>query len=454
MGDSSLSVISSAPSAAPGYPPIPPAVAGINVNFCKNPVCVNFGVPADLIKFRRKAGTLATAPGTAYSLTRAGRNRLALRCMLCGEAFSLKSNLAVAEELTRFARYLVPIESCCPGEDCSNHRVAAPNPKAYQRFGLTTAGTPRYRCKACQRTFAVGGRALKRQRITHLNKTILLMLVNKMPIRRIAKVTELNAVTLYGKIDFLHRQCLVFAAAQERALLELDLRRLYISVDRQDYTVNWSRDTDRRNVVLHAVGSADNTSGYVFAMNLNFDPEQHPETVEEDAVTSGDVGLPYPYRTYARLWLSGDYADAQATVAAEKARTAAKAAKGPLSKELGAVITDAYDAAAIREDSEASELQDEGHQKLPESKGMQVHEEYSLYGHFQFLKNLLCRVEKLRFFMDQDSGMRASCFAAFAPDIASRRVDAFFVRLTKDITVDSKRAALTRAKGTVGSRFN
>jgi len=125
---------------------------------------------------------------------------------------------------------------------------------------------------------------------------------------------------------------------------------------------------------------------------------------------------------------------------------ATKAAKGPLGGKLSDSIADAYDAAAIREDSEvADEQHDEGNRKLP-AKGMQVHEEYSMYGHFQFLKNLLRRVEKLRFFPDQDSGMRAACFAAFAQDIKARRVDAFFVRLTKEMTVDKKRAALASAK--------
>jgi len=207
----------------------------------------------------------------------------------------MKSNLAVAEELTRFAKYLLPADSAsCPNDACANHAVPAPSPEAYYRFGQTNAGTPRYRCKLCKRTFSTGGRALKKQRITHLNKTILLSLTNKMPIRRIAKVTGLNAVALYGKIDFLHRQCLAFAADKERALLELALPRLYLSTDRQDYMVNWSRDTDRRNVVLHAIGTADNTSGYVFGMHLNFDPEHDPEVIDTEAKASRAASLSTP----------------------------------------------------------------------------------------------------------------------------------------------------------------
>ena len=71
---------------------------------------------------------------------------------------------------------------------------------------------------------------------------------------------------------------------------------------------------------------------------------------------------------------------------------------------------------------------------------MQIHAEYTLYGHFFYLKHLLGGVEKLRFFLDQDSGMRAACLAAFQPEMASRRADAFYVRIAKEMTIAEKRA--------------
>ena len=50
--------------------------------------------------------------------------------------------------------------------------------------------------------------------------------------------------------------------------------------------------------------------------------------------------------------------------------------------------------------------------QLP-TRGVQIHAEYTLYGHFFFLRELFGGVEKLRFFSDLDSGMRAACLAAF-----------------------------------------
>jgi len=77
---------------------------------------------------------------------------------------------------------------------------------------------------------------------------------------------------------------------------------------------------------------------------------------------------------------------------------------------------------------------------------MQIHAEYTLYGHFFYLKCLFGGVEKLRFFLDQDSGMRAACLAAFQPEIAARRADAFYVRIAKEMTIAEKRAAIASSR--------
>ncbi|MFO1207547.1 MAG: hypothetical protein U1E63_17790, partial [Burkholderiales bacterium] len=96
---------------------------------------------------------------------------------------------------------------------------------------------------------------------------------NKSPFRRICEVADIDPKTLYGKIEFLHRQCLAFAAGRERRLLQgMPIRRLHMATDRQDYLINWTRRDDRRNVALQAVGTADNDTGYVFGLHLNYDP--------------------------------------------------------------------------------------------------------------------------------------------------------------------------------------
>jgi hypothetical protein len=50
--------------------------------------------------------------------------------------------------------------------------------------------------------------------------------------------------------------------------------------------------------------------------------------------------------------------------------------------------------------------------------------------------------EKVRLFLDQDSGMRAATLGAFAERVADRTADAFYVRINKDMTVDERKHAL------------
>ncbi|MGB5717419.1 MAG: hypothetical protein WBN81_10025, partial [Gammaproteobacteria bacterium] len=74
------------------------------------------------------------------------------------------------------------------------------------------------------------------------------------------------------------------------------------------------------------------------------------------------------------------------------------------------------------------------------------HGEYTMYGHFFFLKRLLGNVQKWRFFIDQDPGLRAACLAAFHDEIRGRAADVFYVRINKGLTVDERRHRYNDAK--------
>ena len=361
-----------------------------------------------------------------------------LHCQLCGEEPPIKSNQAIAEERGRMlaALHQRPAPTCLDAR-CANHDIPiTQGAMHYQSFGRTRSGSHRYRCKACHATFAVGT-ATTGQRQPHKNRTVFALLMNKAPFRRICEVADIHPKTLYGKIDFLAGQCRAFAAEREHRLLEgLPIRRLYLGTDRQEYMVNWTQENDRRNVILHAVGTAENATGYVFGIHLNYDPALDPDKVEQDATTCGDLPIRPPFRRYARCWLAADHAEALQRQTRER-----RAGKRLLAEE----IRDTYADAIQRDDVEVFETQD-AHRRLP-TKGMQLHAEYTLYGHFFYLRELLCGVEKVRFFLDQDSGMRAACLAAFHPEIAARRADAFYVRIGNQLTVPEKRAAIAASRG-------
>ncbi|GAV19108.1 hypothetical protein MMIC_P0037 [Mariprofundus micogutta] len=412
---------------------IPVEANGIQANFCKNPACSNYGVPASTKKQPRGPGA-ASRGRDNYTVVGSGRSVPAIHCHHCNEYPPLKSNQGISEELARISSYLSIEEVCCPNPACVNHAVGVSvSPSAYQSFGKTKSGSPRYRCKKCGKSFSIK-RATTGQKQPHKNKLIFKLLMNKTPFRRICEVADISEGSLYPKIDFLHRQCLAFASDRERKLLDgMAIRRLYVSVDRQDYMVNWSQRSDKRNTILSSVGSADNETGYVFGMHLNYDPSLNASEIEEVAISAGDYAVAFPFREHARLWLQGDYEDA-----------VRRSANPRLNGSLNGQIEDEYDDAVHREDVESSE-RITGTRMLP-AKGTQVHSEYTLYGHFFFLHKLFGGVEKVRFFLDQDSGMRAACLAAFQPEIAARTCDAFYVRINKDMTVDEKRRTLADSR--------
>jgi len=335
------------------------------------------------------------------------------------------------------ASYLTPSGAvCCHNEACTNHtdQVPVDTSGAYASFGKTSIGNPRWRCNVCGKTFSKNTKATARQREHHKNKTIFKLLVNKMPIRRIIEVTDIDPNTFYHRLDFLHRQCQSFAANRERALANLAIRRLYLGVDRQDYLVNWLVRKDKRNIQLSAIATVDNEHGYCFGVHLNFDPSMDSAEVQTEVEKNGDLGKPYPHRRFARLWLNADHDTARARSVATKRH------------KLGLLteIDETYAEALTRDDIESPDAPSLV-ERLPEY-GMQTHGEYTMYGHFFFLKRLLGNVQKWRFFIDQDPGLRAACLSAFHDEIQGRTADAFYVRITKDMTVDEKRQKYNEAK--------
>ena len=216
----------------------------------------------------------------------------------------------------------------------------------------------------------------------------------------------------------------------------MSIRRLYLGVDRQDYAVNWTQREDRRNTVISAVSSVDNESGYCFGLHLNSDPNLVADEVEKAAHDAKDYAVFPPFRQHARIWLEQDY------VASMKKRSTLAAATS-----LRDRVAKAYAQAQARADVEARDAPGKD-EKLP-AQGMQIHSEYTLYAHFMHIKRLTAGVEKIRFFLDQDSGMRAACLAAFAHDIkVDRRVDAFFVRIAQGN--DGRPEALFEGQGQGG----
>lgn len=100
---------------------------GLNVNFCKNPKCGNFGTPETANRGRRSNGESAR-PGD-YSIVAAGRGKPLLKCLLCGETLPMRSNVGIQTEVSRlmgYSRSPPQTESACTRMSVESTKRQAP----------------------------------------------------------------------------------------------------------------------------------------------------------------------------------------------------------------------------------------------------------------------------------------------------------------------------------------
>lgn len=410
---------------------VPKEVNGIQYNCCKNPKCSNFGVPVP------DKSIYGNNPYIATSANDGKKKIRAFRCNVCNEFFTSKSNQAIYEEFLRLSDYLKPNEPCCPDSTCKNHTTPVGTPKAYASYGTQKSGAKRYRCNECKKVFTVS-LATYRQVDQTFNNQIFKLLVNKMPLNRIIEVTGVSWGVLYHRINFIHKQCMAFASHQERKFKHKSIPRLYLAVDRQEYQVNWTEREDRRNVILNAISTADNTTGYVFGINPNFDKDTDRATAQDEANEINDALNEPSFRKFARIWLQTDYETSLAN-ARQRAIKSAKKSKGKKQlppATIDDVVASKYSMTEGKVDSEASDISSDGH--LPEY-GVQVKAEYTMFAHFLLVKSLFGNVGKYRFFLDQDSGIRGAFMNAYKDEVKNKTADAFYVSIDKDLTVDEKR---------------
>ena len=175
-----------------------------------------------------------------------GTGSVYLACKKCGKFSTLKNNEAIHEEMQRQGELLwADPDMRCPDPACSSHATAGK--ATFRKFGTTHSGSARFQCLTCKKTLSVGKSTL-RQRQPHKNEQVFKLLLNKAPFNRMREVADLSVAGLYGKIDFVYRQCLAFAADRERRLASMTFDRRYFCTDRQDYMVNWNDRSNKKTI--------------------------------------------------------------------------------------------------------------------------------------------------------------------------------------------------------------
>lgn len=418
-------------------PRVPPESHGINVNSCSNSTCKNFNVAAT-----------SKRSDPNYRISGTKRNGSSLLCKSCNSYMTIKSNQAIHEEVER-SRYLEERALVLRQDGSACYKVSCPNfdkkvsssPDSYQRFGKTSKGNQRYRCRECRTTFTSDSdkRRSHPENKSHLNTTLFRLIVNDMSINRMMEITELSAPTIYRKIDMFYERCISFSKAREAQLKLMPLGFMRLSTDRQEYRVNWTDRKDKKNVVINAIGTADKFSRYVFGMDVNYDPSIELDKVLADEQYEIDQNLKDYNRYYARLWLPYEQAlGKQLSKEVEEKRKELiryySSVPLPISEiSLGYFIEE------LAENYGVEALDQLVATNLP-NKGAQIHSEYTMYAHFIQLERLIGHAKGLRFYLDQEPAIERACNTAFSSQIKSRNLQSLYIKINKLLNVDQRRA--------------
>jgi len=404
--------------------------------------------------------------------------KIDLYCTLCKQNAPVKSNLGVAEECQRMIEYLLSKpepEIICPTPGCEQHELKIPVSKGlpyYRKYGKSKAGTPLVQCRECKRVIALvhqNNDPLYHQHRSCINKRLFKQMFNGACIgNNFGPETPISKASFYDKLEFFHRQAMAFAASKEKVFLEATeaeplmvkdkngvpqpIKRFYVSLDRQYFTINWRREQprrkkgapkttkgkmDRRVVILSAVTSCDEERKYIFGQHLNYDGSENYRDMRDYMDDKGEDEFPQCFRKYARFWTEAEHESAgersDKLIEIKKKREEAS--------PLGLSIEDESDlrsiATSMREDVESADDMQESDTQLP-LRGLMAKDDYTIYGHFFFLRRLLGWVEKTRFFFEQESAMRAACLTMFADKIKENRCDAFFVWFQKNLDEENR----------------
>ena len=414
------------------------------------PASDNFGQPASHLP--QKPGPSPNRD-TRYKIHSTNKGQVpSIKCKSCGENPPLKSNECIALEIERLAGshgLLTPEESaCCPNPDCRNHgqSLAALGREGYHRQGRPRGRrSVRYRCKECGRWFSVGTPVRLHDRNRRLAADVFSRIANKSPVRRSIHGSGVRSTdSYYAILRFIHGRCRAHSGAIDRALIDGRLtlpERLVVQTDAQEFTLNWTSRSDRRNVVLSSYSTIDAKSGFVLGMHANFDGRFNSLAVNRAAAHAGDFDLPEPFRRFAHYWLAGDDL-ASSRALGQKLR---KHDRVDLLEQIATIYRDAE----TREDVEGVELDhhDPDIRRLPNAdQGMQVHTPYTAYAHWMLMRRMAsgAGVRRLQANMDIDSMSRAAFLSAFAEEVARGDAHAFFVRYTKFQPIgERKRIALS-----------
>ena len=391
-------------SATAGKRRLPLPFFGVDVNFCRNAQCAQFGIFPDP-RDGRGGGLSSVNTNFPRGGVGGSGDKKAFTCGSCGQESVVKNNRAIVKEYTRLRRLQRPdgAGKSCRKADCLSHGKSVDDrPELYRKVGKTSAGHQRILCKQCGSTFTIGHPARNHRRQSK-NGQVLKLLVHGNSLSKISEIADLAPRDVYRKLDFIYERVREFTARREGDLRSADWERYgrRFATDSQTLTLNWPNRKKRASVAVQHLCTAHANSGYIVLGHLQFDPAGDMEQVEIDMALNGDIKKARCMRRHGRLWTAAEF-------------------KKYLDDITAKVVLDPEIAADV----------DLGLQ-LPHEGGL-VRQDIQQYAHALMLRRMVSKSKSRFYFVqDGDAGLGKAFLAAFAPEVQAGRVDIATVAFDK-----------------------
>ena len=431
------------------------AVNGIQVNHCKNPQCANFNVPYTGLRGDRnykRYGTTLVTPPLGYSSTdiklqshpaygTKSNSAPYIQCKKCNECPPLKNNHGISEVLKLWNYH--PDNSSCPNEACKNHPIPIDSGGFYKKNGKTNAGTARWICKACGKSFVERAqiRPSRDHEKPYRYEDIVTGLVNCMPFNRMMEIYQISPKSIYHYIEKAYESCVRFNRNREQRLPEVLSKRgaVYFATDRQDLLVNWDDRRDRNTIPVKAACSVDIETGFVYRYDVGIDDISNSDIVHQESLDNGDVDKAFIFRKYPHLFIPSDMSDERRIngFIQQERQKAIKRNINITEEELK------YLEAKLRPDVELPSFHLTDGTGLP-NNCLLLREDYQLYAHYFSLEKIFSKTDKVINFADQESGLRAAFMSSFAHKIMSNNAHLFYITFEKGVIQGDREAAKQR----------
>jgi len=278
---------------------------GIQMNFCDNPFCKNYGKP------QVKYNNVKNKP-SRYKLQGVMDYYKTLICngvyadnengIVLNSTTSPLSNWSIAEEIKRLIDINTVIaiepEYIFHKDNCLNTKLNPfDNRGDFYARGKSSSNSQKYQCKVCKKINNV--LPTQRECFTYnQNKNDILpiftrLLLNKTPVRRTCEILDISPQTYYNKLEWLYRKCLEFLERYEgEALKEKEFKSLWLNTDKLVYHLNNIRrkgcggkeygHTEKLVFPTGVIATSDMFSRYIFRVDVAFEWQVTVKDIERD----------------------------------------------------------------------------------------------------------------------------------------------------------------------------